>query len=76
MNGIITEKEYQEYEQGRLREIALRLREVLKQVPLYDIAKGTGVKWDTIDRARKGKRISFRALCRIEKYIQSRGLML
>lgn len=76
MNGIITEKEYLEYEQERLEEIALRLRKVLKQLPLHDIAKGTGLKWDTIHRARKAKRISFRALCRIEKYVQSRGLML
>lgn len=76
MNGIITEKEYEQYEQGRLKEIALKMREVAKQVPLHDIAKGTGLKWDTVNRVRKGKRISFKALCRIEKYVQSRGLML
>lgn len=76
MENIVTEKEYQEYEQGRLRAIALRLREVVKDVPMFDIAKGTGLKWDTINRARKGKCISFRALCRIERYLQSKGLML
>lgn len=76
MNGIITEKEYQEYEQGRLRDIALRLREILKQVPLYEIAKGTGLKWDTINKVRKGKRVSFKVLCRIERFVISKGLML
>lgn len=76
MNGIVTDKEYQEYEQERLKEIALKLRVVLKQIPLYEIAKGTGLKWDTVDNVRKGRRVSFRALCRIEKFIQCRGLML
>lgn len=76
MNGIITEKEYQEYEQERLKVIALKMREVCKQVPLYDIAKGTGLKWDTINKVRKGESISFRALCRIERYLQSKGMML
>jgi hypothetical protein len=76
MNGIVTEKEYQEYEQGRLKAIALSMREVCRQVPLYEIAKGTGLKWDTINKVRKGKSISFRALCRIERYLQSKGMML
>lgn len=76
MDGVVTDKEYQDFEQQKLREIALRFRAVLKVIPLYDIAKGTGLKWDTVDSVRKGKRVSFRALCRIEKYIQSRGLML
>ena len=76
MNGIVTDKEYQDYEQERLREIAQKMRGVLKQIPLYEIAKGTGLKWNTVDNVRKGRRVSFRALCRIEKFVQSRGLIL
>jgi hypothetical protein len=76
MNGVVTDREYQEFEQEKLRDISRRFRAVLKQIPLYEIAKGTGLKWDTVDSVRKGKRVSFKALCRIEKYIQSRGLML
>lgn len=76
MDGVITEKEYQEFEQQRLKDISQRFGAVLKQIPLYEIAKGTGLKWDTVDSVRKGKRVSFKALCRIEKYIQSRGLIL
>lgn len=76
MNGIVTEQEYREYEQQKLKAIALKMREVCRQVPLFDIAKGTGLKWDTVNKARKGKSISFRALCRIERYLQSKGMML
>jgi hypothetical protein len=76
MNGIVTEDEYRAYEKEKLVKLAVRMRDVCRQVPLYDIAKGTGLKWDTINKARKGKSISFRALCRIERYLQSRGIML
>lgn len=76
MKGIITEEEYQSYEERKLRETALRFREILRTIPLADIAMGTGLKWDTVNRLREGKRISFKALCRIERYIQSKGLML
>lgn len=76
MKGIITEEEYLAYEGERLKEMAVKMRSIAKQVPLCEIAKGTGLKWDTVNRVRKGKLISFRALCRIERYLQSRGLML
>lgn len=76
MKGIITEEEYLEYEGKKLKDMALKMRGISKQIPLCEIAKGTGLKWDTINRVRKGKLISFRALCRIEKFLQSKGLML
>lgn len=76
MKGIITEREYNEYEAERLKGYAQRLKAILRTVPIYEISKGTGLKWDTVNKMRKGEAISFRALCRIERYLLSIGFEL
>lgn len=76
MKGIVTEEEYYDYERQRLQDYALRFRAVLKKVPLADIAMGTGLKWDTVNRLKMGERISFYAMCRIERFLQSKGVTL
>lgn len=76
MKGIVTEEEYNDYEARRLKELVLRFRAALRFVPMADIAKGTGLRWDTVNRFRSGESVSFRTMCRIEKFLQSKGVTL
>lgn len=78
MEGYISRKEFDEYEKQKLQQYSLRFKDIINKEgeSIYDIAKGTGLQWSTVNRLRKGKIISFKALCRIEKYLQSRGILL
>lgn len=76
MKGIITEEEYQLYERNKLRDIALKLRSALSHFTINEISKGTGLKWDTVDRLRRGKGITFHTLCRIELFLKDKGFSL
>ena len=76
MRGIITEEQYAQYEQGKLKEIAKRLNVALSHYNINEISKGTGLKWDTIDRLRQGKGITFHTLCRIEFFLKDKGFNL
>lgn len=76
MKGIVTEEEYYDYESRKLKELVLRFRAALKFVSMAEIAKGTGLRWDTINRFRGGESVSFRTICRIERFLQSKGVTL
>lgn len=77
MESYVTEREFEAYEKARLLDYSQRINKVLSDgEKIYDIAKGTGLQWSTVNRLRKGKIISFKALCRIERYLQSKGFIL
>jgi hypothetical protein len=76
MKGIVTEEEFNDYENRKLKELVLRFRAALRFVSMAEIAKGTGLRWDTVNRFRRGESISFRTQCRIERFLQSKGVTL
>lgn len=78
MESYIKEEEFEAYERQKLQNYSLRFKEIINKEgeSIYDIAKGTGLQWSTVNRLRKGKIISFKALCRIERYLKSKGILL
>lgn len=76
MKGVITENEYKAYEQEQVRLLVKRFAESFKKCKVNEVAKATGLRWETVNALRKGHNVTFSTICKVECFFKSKGFIL
>jgi hypothetical protein len=71
MQTIITETEFLAYEDRCLAEFAREIND--SGISLYEIAKGCGLRWETVKAAAIGIPVKYSTQCRIKLYLEKRN---
>lgn len=76
MKGFITEEEYKAYEQAQTKILIKKFAECFKKYKVNEVAKATGLRWETVNALRKGCNVTFSTICKVECFFKSKGFIL
>lgn len=75
MKGVITEEEYRAYTNDRAKELVMRFADCFRKYRVNEVAKATGLRWETINALRRGRNVTFATICKVELFFKSKGLL-
>lgn len=75
MKGIITEEEYKAYTIAQSKELVKRFADCFRRYKVNEVAKATGLRWETINALRRGGNVTFSTICKVELFFKMQGLL-
>lgn len=75
MEYFIPDSEFTAYEANQKKILKNKFSSCFRKIKINEIAKATGLRWETVDALRCGKNVTFSTICKVEYFFKKKGLL-